>query len=95
MENNVKKNIEKIKNFDANLARENQQTEHKSAEIIQFRQKITQFELTKAIYESEIFSEIKLTFSITILEYEQCIFSLSKCFIFSGRHLFDKSEFLL
>ena len=72
MENNVKKNIEKIKNFNANLARENQQTEHKSAEIIQFRQKITQFELTKAIYESKLFSEVKLTATSKLFLWALC-----------------------
>lgn len=44
----------------------------KSAEIIEFKRNITQFELTKTIYESEIFSKIKMTASSKLFLWALC-----------------------
>ncbi len=44
----------------------------KSAEIIEFKRNITQFELTKTIYDSEIFSNIKMTASSKLFLWALC-----------------------
>ena len=62
-----RENLEEFSNTE-----DNNKNTAKTADIIDFKRKITQFELTKAIYESEIFSKIKMTASSKLFLWALC-----------------------